>query len=318
MKLVTFIHQDQERLGILDDATRIVDLERAYAGYLRQTEGQTQPAQLASIVLGRDMCEFLQRGEKSLAAAQKALMYADTKPNHGNDGMIFDRQRVRLMAPVPRPGALVSAGKNFSDHVAEMASKKGPAAPVAFLKLPGTVIGPEDDIPHPLEVKNLDYEVELAIVIGKPCVDVSEEEALDYVAGYAAFNDISARDVIRSENKTGIHLMGKSFPGFAPMGPYLVTADEIPDPQSLKLKLSVNGEVRQDSNLGYMIFDIRAMIAYWSQMGLNPGDVLTTGTPCGVAAGRKPDQVPWWLKPGDVVEAEVEKVGYLRNRIVSE
>jgi 2-keto-4-pentenoate hydratase/2-oxohepta-3-ene-1,7-dioic acid hydratase in catechol pathway len=102
------------------------------------------------------------------------------------------------------------------------------------------------------------------------------------------------------------------------MGPYLVTADEIPDPQSLKLKLSVNGEVRQDSNLGYMIFNIRAMIAYWSQMGLNPGDVLTTGTPCGVAAGRKPDQVPWWLKPGDVVEAEVEKVGYLRNRIVSE
>jgi acylpyruvate hydrolase len=318
MKHVTFIHQDQERLGAVDDAGHIVDLERAYAGYLRETEGQTQPAQLASIVLGRDMCEFLQRGEKSLNAARKALAYAKTKHTNANVGIIFDRQLVRLMAPVPRPGALVSAGKNFSDHVAEMASKKGPAAPVAFLKLPGTVIGPEDDIPHPPEVKSLDYEVELAVIIGKPCVDVSEEEALDYVAGYAAFNDISARDVIRSENKTGIHLMGKSFPGFAPMGPYLVTADEIPDPQSLKLKLSVNGEVRQDSNLGYMIFDIRAMIAYWSQMGLNPGDVLTTGTPRGVAAGRKPDQVPWWLKPGDVVEAEVEKVGSLRNRIVSE
>ena len=318
MKLVTFAYQDQERLGALDDATRIVDLERAYVGYLREAEGQTQAAQLASIVLGRDMCEFLQRGEKSLNAARNALAYAKTKHTNANVGIIFDRQQVRLMAPVPRPGALVSAGKNFSDHVAEMASKKGPAAPVAFLKLPGTVIGPEDDIPHPPEVKNLDYEVELAIVIGKPCVDVSEEEALDYVAGYAAFNDISARDVIRSENKTGIHLMGKSFPGFAPMGPYLVTGDEIPDPQSLKLKLSVNGEVRQDSNLGYMIFNIRAMIAYWSQMGLNPGDVLTTGTPRGVAAGRKPDQVPWWLKPGDVVEAEVEKVGCLRNRIVSE
>jgi acylpyruvate hydrolase len=318
MKLVTFIHQDQERIGALDNTGRIVDLERAYAGHLREAEGIPHADQLAAVVLGRDMCEFLQRGEKSLAAAQKALSYANTKHNNANGEITFDRQQVRLMAPVPRPGALVSAGKNFSDHVAEMASKKGPAAPVAFLKLPGTVIGPEDDISHPLEVKNLDYEVELAIVIGKPCVDVSEEEALDYVAGYAAFNDISARDVIRSENKTGIHLMGKSFPGFAPMGPYLVTADEIRDPQSLKLKLSVNGEVRQDSNLGYMIFDIRAMIAYWSQMGLNPGDVLTTGTPCGVAAGRKPDQVPWWLKPGDVVEAEVEKVGYLRNRIVSE
>ena len=318
MKLVTFIHQDQERIGALDDAGHIVDLERAYAGYLREAEDILHADQLAAVVLGREMCGFLQRGEKSLAAAQKALTYANTKPNNSNGEITFDRQQVRLMAPVPRPGALVSAGKNFSDHVAEMASKKGPMAPVAFLKLPGTVIGPEDDIPHPPEVKNLDYEVELAIVIGKSCVDVSEQEALEYVAGYAAFNDISARDVIRSENKTGIHLMGKSFPGFAPMGPYLVTEDEIPDPQSLKLKLSVNGEVRQNSNLGYMIFNIRAMIAYWSQMGLNPGDVLTTGTPRGVAAGRKPDQVPWWLKPGDLVEAEVEKVGCLRNRIVSE
>jgi len=219
---------------------------------------------------------------------------------------------------VPRPGALISAGKNFSDHVAEMASKKGPAAPVAFLKLPGTVIGPEDDIPHPPEAKNLDYEVELAIVIGKPCVDATAEEALNYVAGYSAFNDISARDVIRGENKNGIHLMGKSFPGFAPMGPYLVTTDEIPDPQNLQLRLSVNGEIRQDSNLSYMIFKIRDMIAYWSQMGLNPGDVLTTGTPRGVAAGRKPDQTPWWLKPGDVVEAEVESIGLLTNRIVAE
>jgi 2-keto-4-pentenoate hydratase/2-oxohepta-3-ene-1,7-dioic acid hydratase in catechol pathway len=102
------------------------------------------------------------------------------------------------------------------------------------------------------------------------------------------------------------------------MGPYLVTADEIPEPQNLKLSLRVNGETRQDSNLGYMIFKIREMIAYWSQMELHPGDVLTTGTPRGVAAGRKPDQTPWWLKPGDVVEAEVENVGMLRNRIVAE
>jgi acylpyruvate hydrolase len=318
MKLVTFVDQNQERIGAIDSAGQIVDLQRAYGLYLREAEGQTQAEQLASIFLGRDMCEFLQRGEKSLNAAREALVYANTKHDDGNLGIVFDRQRVHLMAPVPRPGALVSAGKNFSDHVAEMASKKGPVAPVAFLKLPGTVIGPEDDIPYPPEVKNLDYEVELAVIIGKPCFDVSEGEALDYVAGYAAFNDISARDVIRSENKTGIHLMGKSFPGFAPMGPYLVTADEIPEPQNLKLKLSVNGEIRQDSNLSYMIFNIRTMIAYWSQMGLNPGDVLTTGTPRGVAAGRKPDQVPWWLKPGDVIEAEVQKIGCLCNRVVRE
>jgi acylpyruvate hydrolase len=318
MKLVTFVYPHQERVGAVDDTGDIVDLARAYAGCVREAEGKPNADQLAAAILGRDMIEFLQRGERSLDAARKALTYAKTKRNNGNGGIVFDRQQIRLLAPVPRPGALISAGKNFSDHVAEMASKKGPVAPVAFLKLPGTVIGPEDDIPHPPEVKDLDYEVELAVIIGKPCIEVSEKEALEYVAGYSAFNDISARDIIRSENKTGIHLMGKSFSGFAPMGPYLVTKDEIPDPQNLKVKLSVNGEVRQDSNLGYMIFNIRAMIAYWSQMGLNPGDVLTTGTPRGVAAGRRPDQTPWWLKPNDIVEAEVEKVGCLRNRIVSE
>ena len=318
MKLVTFVHQNRERIGAIDDVGHVVDLHRAYESYLREVESNSVGEQLAAAVLGRDMVEFLKRGETSLDGARKALVYMSQKPSDVNGEIIFTRDQVRLMAPVPRPGALVSAGKNFSDHVAEMSSKKGPAAPVAFLKLPGTVIGPEDNIPHPPEVKNLDYEVELAVIIGKPCVDVTEEEALEYVAGYAAFNDISARDVIRGENKTGIHLMGKSFPGFAPMGPYLVTSDEIPEPQNLKLRLSVNGETRQDSHLGYMIFKIRDMIAYWSQMGLNPGDVLTTGTPRGVAAGRKQDQTPWWLKPGDIVEAEVEKVGLLRNRIVAE
>jgi acylpyruvate hydrolase len=316
MKLVTFIHQDKERIGAVDNLGRIVDLHRAYASHLQKVGSTSAGDRLAEIVLGRDMVEFLKRGDEALEAARKALDHIATQDI--NSGIVVDRRQVRLKSPVPRPGALVSAGKNFSDHVAEMASKKGPAAPVAFLKLPGTVIGPEDDIPHPPEVKNLDYEVELAIVIGKRCVDVTAEEALNYIAGYSAFNDISARDIIRGENKTGIHLMGKSFPGFAPMGPYLVTADEILDAQNLKLKLSVNGEMRQDSNLSYMIFKIRDMIAYWSQMELNPGDVLTTGTPRGVAAGRKPDQTPWWLKPGDVVEAEVENIGALRNRIVAE
>ena len=316
MKLATYLYQRQERLGAVDTAGRMVDLHEAYASYIRAIEANSSADELSRLTLGRDMMEFLKRGDKALDAARKALAHANAAQDR--EVLALDPTDIRLMAPVPRPGALVSAGKNFSDHVAEMASKKGPSSPVAFLKLPGTVIGPQDDIPHPPEVKNLDYEVELAIIIGKPCVDVSQDRALDYVAGYAAFNDISARDVIRGENKSGIHLMGKSFPGFAPMGPYLVTADEIPDPQNLKLNLSVNGEKRQESSLKYMIFKIPEIIAYWSQMGLHPGDVLTTGTPRGVAAGRKPDQPPWWLKPGDVVEAEVENVGRLRNRIVSE
>lgn len=317
MKLVTFVYDRRERLGALDGEDHIVDLQSSYARYLRDCENNSASELLARATFGRDMVDFLARGENAMEAARKALAYAAEAPKLA-DNLLFDPKKIHLLSPVPRPGALISAGKNFSDHVAEMASKKGPSAPVAFLKLPGTVIGPKDDIAYPPEVKNLDYEVELAVIIGKPCVEVSAEEALNYVAGYAAFNDISARDVIRAENKSGIHLMGKSFPGFAPMGPYLVTADEIPDPQNLHVKLSVNGEVRQDSNLSFMIFKIRDMIAYWSQMGLNPGDVLTTGTPRGVAAGRKPEQTPWWLKPGDVVEAEVEKVGRLNNRIVTE
>jgi len=315
MKLVTFFYDEQERIGAMDHSGNVVDLINAYASYLRTVDKAAAAVRLAAATLGSDMVEFLKHGDKAMDAARIAIKHAATDSAGDN---VVERQRVRLMAPVPRPGALISAGKNFSDHVAEMSSKKGPVAPVAFLKLPGSVIGPEDDIPHPPEVKNLDYEVELAVIIGKPCVDVDAAEAMQYVAGYASFNDISARDIIRGENKSGIHLMGKSFPGFAPMGPYLVTADEIADPQNLKLWLRVNGETRQDSNLGYMIFKIRDMIAYWSQMGLNPGDVLTTGTPRGVAAGRKPDQAPWWLKPGDLVEAEVEGLGCLRNRIVAE
>jgi acylpyruvate hydrolase len=315
VKLVTFVHNNQERVGALDSSGRIVDLLLAYAAHLHQVEACPAAEKLAAAVLGSDMVEFLRRGESALAAARQAIAHSE---RHSSNELCFARGQVRLCAPVPRPGALISAGKNFSDHVSEMSSRKGPSEPVAFLKLPGSVIGPEDDIPHPPEVKNLDYEVELAIVIGKNCLGIDTGEALNYVAGYCAFNDISGRDVIRAENRTGIHAMGKSFPGFAPMGPFLVTADEIGDPQNLKLSLRVNGELRQDSNLGYMIFKIRDMIAYWSKMGLNPGDVLTTGTPRGVAAGRKPDQAPWWLKPGDLVEAQVEKIGALRNRVIAE
>jgi len=318
MKLVTFSYHGQERIGALDPIGRIVDLQKAFACLQRENETIPDADEFAVAVLGRDMREFLEHGEKSLEAARKSLAHIAATEHVSKGCTVLQPNEIRLMAPVPRPGALISAGKNFSDHVAEMASKKGPAAPVAFLKLPGSVSGPNDDIPYPPEVKNLDYEVEVAIIIGKTCIDVREEEALDYIAGYSVFNDISARDIIRTENRTGIHLMGKSFPGFAPMGPYLVTADEIPDPQSLKLKLSVNGELRQESNLNYMIFKIREMIAYWSQMELHPGDVLTTGTPRGVAAGRKPDQSSWWLKPGDLVEAEVEGLGVLRNRVIAE
>ncbi len=219
MKLVSFVCQKQERIGALDRAGRILDLNRAYACFLRETESIPAADRFARAVLGRNMVEFLSRGKKSMDAARQGLEHIAAGGSNNWTDILFDSKEIRLLAPVPRPGALISAGKNFSDHVAEMASKKGPAAPVAFLKLPGSVIGPDDPISYPPEVQNLDYEVEVAVIIGKSCVRVSEAGALDYVAGYSVFNDISARDVIRRENKTGVHLMGKSFPGFAPMGP---------------------------------------------------------------------------------------------------
>ena len=139
--------------------------------------------------------------------------------------------------------------------------------------------------------------------------------ASDSSSRLVGVGDISARDIIRAENSEGIFLMGKNLPGFAPMGPYLYTYDEIDDPQSLRLQCRVNDVVRQDSNFNLMMFKIDEMIAYWSQIGLDPGDVLTTGTPSGVAAGRKEGESPWWLKKGDIVEVEIERLGILRNYI---
>jgi acylpyruvate hydrolase len=255
MKLVTFLYDGEERIGALDSIGRIVDLRKAFASWKHETESMPHADQFAAAVFGRDMLEFLQRGEKSMEAARKSLAHIAAIEPTNNKAIVIDPSEVHLMAPVPRPGAVISAGKNFSDHVAEMASKKGPAAPVAFLKLPGSVIGPQDDIPYPPEVENLDYEVEVAIVIGKTCVGVSEGQALDYVAGYSVFNDISARDIIRSENQTGIHLMGKSFPGFAPMGPYLVTMDEVPDPQ--KLEVEANRQWRDAPAIQSQLYDLQ-------------------------------------------------------------
>ena len=292
MKLLTYTFQGSEKIGVLIERDCVVDLERAAAAYLAGAKGDASAERAARILIGHDMVAFLKKGDRSLKLAQRTVDHIRNRIAKGSDdevltqsGILLNLKQIRLKAPVPRTTTLISAGKNFSDHVDEMSSRNVPSRPVAFLKLPETITGPEDDIPYPRETEKLDYEVELAIVIGKPCCNVRKEEALEYVAGYAAFNDISARDVIRRENANGIFLMGKNFPGFSPMGPYLVLKDEISDAQQLKLESRVNGEVRQSSNLGYMIFDIREMIAYWSQMGLQPGDILTTGTPKGVAAG---------------------------------
>jgi acylpyruvate hydrolase len=325
MKIVTYLREQELRLGVPVSDEHLIDLRRAAARYLVEAEKNSLGEELARIRVPPDMAEFLNGGDLALDLAKRAIDFAKNAivkagqtPEFFESKLLVHLDSVRLLSPVPRPGALICAGKNFSDHVGEMSGRKPPARPVAFLKMPHTIIGPYDDIFYPRETEKLDYEVEMAVVIGRPCKAISKEEVFDYVAGYMVLNDISARDIARKENLAGIMIMAKNFTGFSPMGPSLVLKDEISDPQHLKLQSRVNGEVRQDSDLDHMIFKLRDIISYWSQMGLHPGDVLSTGTPRGVAAGRKESQTPWWLKPGDVVEAEVEKLGCLRNRIVRE
>jgi 2-keto-4-pentenoate hydratase/2-oxohepta-3-ene-1,7-dioic acid hydratase in catechol pathway len=221
---------------------------------------------------------------------------------------------------VPRPRKFIAAGKNYFEHQDEMgrpADSKVPLLPIAHVQFASTVVGPNATVAFPPETKHLDYEVEIAAVIGRPAFRVAKESALDYVFGYTVYNDLSDRDMYRGEARKGggVGCLGKNFAGFSPLGPYLVTPDEIGDPQLLALKSRVNGQMRQNSTAQRMMYKIDEQIAHWSEIGLEPGDILGTGTPGGVAAGRKPEQEPWWLKPGDVVEVEVEKIGTLVTHI---
>ena len=325
MKFVSF---DQStfpttRFGVVLDDGRIVDVESACTTMLAQQMPVDAARERARMLAPHDALAFISRGDEGVAAAQQVIgflseRHRDGSPVQGLNGeqIVFDASDVSLRAPVRRPRKFIAAGKNFRDHMAEMSGTIPiPRRPVAFAQMATTIIGPDATIPYSEETKTVDYEVEVAVVIGKPALRITADTALDHVFGYTIFNDISARDVYREEGKTGIPLLGKNLPGFAPLGPVLCTRDEIANLPEVRLELRVNGETRQNATLASMIFDIPEVIAYWSQIGLEPGDILTTGTPSGVAAGRKPGETPWWLKPGDVVEAEVSGIGVLRNTV---
>jgi len=220
---------------------------------------------------------------------------------------------VRLLAPVPKPQKIICIGLNYADHAKE-SGMEPPPEPVVFNKFLTAVAAHEDEVVVPAISESVDYEAELVAVIGVGGRNIPESEALNHVAGYACGNDVSARDW--QLNKPGKQwLLGKSFDGFAPFGPYLVTADEVGDPSNLRIALRLNGETLQDSRTDQLIFGIPALVSYISQVcTLVPGDVIFTGTPPGVGFARKP---PVLLKGGDVCEVEIEKVGLLRNRFVA-
>jgi 2-keto-4-pentenoate hydratase/2-oxohepta-3-ene-1,7-dioic acid hydratase in catechol pathway len=226
--------------------------------------------------------------------------------------------------PIVRPGKIIAVGRNYMDHVREgqeIWAKRGrtvtiPEFPSAFAKYPSSLIGHLTPIALPDGHQDVDYEIELAVVIGRNALNVSEVQALDHVAGYTVCNDIGARGIQRKEMEAQIGIsLAKNFPGFAPMGPFLVTADEIPDPQSLEIRLDVDGEARQHANTSDMIFPVARLISYWSQTGLEVGDILITGTPSGIALGR-PEPEKFYLRAGQTVTASIEKVGALVNTMI--
>ncbi len=218
----------------------------------------------------------------------------------------------RIAAPVWRPGKIVCAGLNYRDHAEETGGREL-KEPVIFLKSPTALSGPFDDVMMPIGGEKLDYEVELALVIGRKARNVPEVRALDFVAGYTIMNDYSER-AFQLERK-GQWTKGKSCDTFAPVGPYIVTPDEIPDVQNLHMWLTVNGEVRQDASTRSMIFPVSYLVSYCSRfMTLLPGDIIATGTPGGVGLGMNP---PTYLKPGDVVEMGIDRLGVARQKIVA-
>ena len=326
MKMMRYNHSMEAvglaRLGVLLSGNRVGDMRAAYARYLVEERKDPQGREIAALRMQPHVAQFLATGAPGWEAVRIACDYLeklDGGDAKGLDGepLWISLDETRLHATV-KPSKVIAVGRNYAEHLKEVGVKIDMAVPSAWIKASSTIIGPTRDIEKPSFVTEMDYETELAIVIGKRCKNVPESRAYDVIAGYTVMNDVSAREIARIERKEGNQLLGKMFDGFAPMGPWLVTRDEVPDPMNLRIKTRVNGEVRQNGNTSDMIWPIPKLIAYLSQMTLEPGDVISTGTPSGVAAGRKPDQPSWFLQPGDVLESEVEGVGTMRNKIIED
>ncbi|MDW8084073.1 MAG: fumarylacetoacetate hydrolase family protein [Candidatus Caldarchaeum sp.] len=321
MKLVTFHNPylQSPRLGILF-GEYILDANLAYTALLRE-EGEEDPEVLAQALLPYDMISFLRRGRRAYEAAERILYRARSFVNDQyGPGIVFRLSEVRLHAPVPRPGKIIHTAGNFREHAteAERAKWEFPIPQwISFLKSPSSVIGPYDNIVYPKYTKELDYELEMAIVIGKRGKYISRERAFEHVAGFMVFNDITARDIQRQEMKNGLLNFGKNLDSFAPLGPYLVTKDEVSNPHNLKMELRVNGEVRQTGNTNRLSVTLQEIIEHYSWVTLEPGDIITTGTISGVAAFKENPE-KYYLKPGDVVESEIESLGTMRNPVVAE
>jgi acylpyruvate hydrolase len=289
MKLVTFAHGGQTGIGaLITKGTRgyVLDFRRAEPG------------------LPADMLQFLCAGEPAWKLAQRATADPDERALVAVEG-------VTLLAPVPRPGKIICVGHNYYDHAVDASNPE--EYPTFFAKFANTVIGHLQPIVYPRLPVQLDYEAELMVVIGKRARNIDQNRAIEVVAGYTIFNDVTARDY---QPRSSQWMIRKSFDTFGPMGPALVTTDEVPDPGNINLTLDLNGVQRQSANTSNLIFPIPFLIAYLTRtMTLEPGDVIATGTPSGTGAMQKP---PAFMKPGDVVRIRIDRVGELVNPVVAE
>jgi 2-keto-4-pentenoate hydratase/2-oxohepta-3-ene-1,7-dioic acid hydratase in catechol pathway len=293
VKLLTYIENGTYRLGVVTERG-VVDVETALAG-------EQGP---------RTVHEVIEGG----AAAVQTLQAAVNRALAAGGGALRDEASLTLGPCVTHPNKIICVGLNYRKH-AEETNAPIPEYPILFNKFNNTLAGDGEDVPLPRTSQKVDYEAELVIVIGKTAKYVAKEEALGYVFGYCNVNDLSARDL---QMRTHQWLLGKSCDKFSPLGPYLVTADEVGNPNDLDIKCIVNGEVRQSSNTSDMIFHCDEIVSYISQhMSLVPGDIILTGTPEGVVLGYPPEK-QMYLKDGDIVTIEIEKLGSLTNRMVKE
>lgn len=292
MKLVTYRATDvTERVGVLTEKA-VVGLQRA-----------AQDAGISPEPFAR-MMSLLNGGDSSMQQARKLVATPST-------GSLIPLSKVTLLPPIPRPGKIVAVGLNYLDHAMESKAKQPPSIPILFAKFPNSITGPEDPIVIPVGDPQVDWEAELAVVIGRGGKAIPAAKAYEYIAGYMPLNDVSAREWQFGDKQW---VRGKSPDTFCPIGPHLTTRDEVPDPHALTICSRVNGTTMQQSNTSKLIFNVPYLIEFISAaITLEPGDIIATGTPEGVGAFRKP---PIFLKSGDVVEIEIERLGILRNPVV--
>jgi len=304
MEIITFTTREQDgwrlpRVGALVNDEYLLDFMRAFEGVERPMD------HLPWLNMDGPWFQKSRETYGSLMDDSGLLTQATEK------GWLTRRSEAYWLAPVPRPGKVICIGLNYRDHAAE-SNMPIPERPVVFSKFATAVIAPGEAVVLPPTSEQVDYEAELAVVIGRRAKNVSAKRALEYVLGYTAFNDVSARDFQFAD---GQWQRGKSCDTFAPMGPKIVTTDVVPDPHKLSIKLTLNGQTMQDSNTNQLIFGVPELIEFLSQtITLEPGDVIATGTPPGVGFARKP---PVFLRAGDVMEVEIDSVGKLNSRVIA-